>query len=56
MSGEERKNIGWKGNLGKNEVFDTELPGRYELPSNRCWWCGEDEVQPRYYLFVRCKA
>ena len=27
-----------------------------KLPSNKCWWCGRDEVQSRHHLFVRCKA
>ena len=35
---------------------NVNVQRRYELPSNRCWWCGEDEAQSRHHLFVRCKA
>ena len=27
-----------------------------KLPSDRCWWCGQDERQTRHHLFVNCEA
>ena len=28
----------------------------HKLPSDRCWWCGREERQPRHHLFVNCEA
>ena len=28
----------------------------HKLPSDRCWWCGQDERQTRHHLFVNCEA
>ena len=28
----------------------------HKLPSDGCWWCGRDERQSRYHLFVNCAA
>ena len=28
----------------------------HKLPSDRCWWCGQDERQTRRHLFVHCAA
>ena len=27
-----------------------------KLASNKCWWCGMDERQPRYHPFVKSEA
>ena len=28
----------------------------HKLPSDRCWWCGQDVRQTRHHLFVNCAA
>ena len=28
----------------------------HKLPSDRCWWCGQDERQTRHHHFVNCAA
>ena len=28
----------------------------HKLPSERCWWCGQDERQTRHHLFVNRAA
>ena len=28
----------------------------HKLPSDKCWWCGQDVRQTRHHLFVNCAA
>ena len=28
----------------------------HKLPSDRCWWCRQDERQTRHHLLVNCAA